>query len=336
MPAPTITTLPTPPSRSTSPSTFATQADAFVAALPEFVSDANAQASYLDGIATAADADATAAAASAAAALVSQNAAASSASAASASATTASNAATAAAASYDSFDDRYLGPKASDPSVDNDGNALLTGALYWNTASNVMKAYTGAAWVIAYNPATGFLTTDDIGVTVQGYDTDLTAWASKTAPSGTAVGTTDTQTLTNKTLQTPNITSGLLLSSSAGTSGQVLASQGSGVAPAWVNAAGGVEVWAYVTMNAGAPTLQNSKNVSSITDLGVGQFDVNTTTRNSQYYASVASCWGAATEATTRPSFNGATTKIALYFNSSSGTLTDPTFSWSVISAGAI
>lgn len=205
MPAPTITPLPTPPSRSTDPTNFATEADAFVAALPEFVTDANAQASYLDGIATAADADASAAAASAAAALASQNAAASSASSASASAATASNAATAAAASYDSFDDRYLGAKASDPTLDNDGNALLTGALYWNTATNVMKAYTGSAWVIAYNPATGFLTTSDIGVSVQGYDADLTAWAGKTAPSGVAVGTNDTQTLTNKTLTAPII-----------------------------------------------------------------------------------------------------------------------------------
>jgi len=68
MPAPTITPLPTPPSRSTDPTNFAIEADAFVAALPEFVTDANAQASYLDGVATAVDADAVAAAASATAA----------------------------------------------------------------------------------------------------------------------------------------------------------------------------------------------------------------------------------------------------------------------------
>lgn len=54
--------------------------------------------------------------------------------------------ANAAAASYDSFDDRYLGSKASDPSLDNDGNALLTGALYWNSASSVMRVYTGSLW----------------------------------------------------------------------------------------------------------------------------------------------------------------------------------------------
>jgi hypothetical protein len=72
------------------------------------------------------------------------------------SATNAASSATAAAASYDSFDDRYLGAKSSDPSVDNDGNALLTGAIYWNTASNVMKVWSGTAWV-SYNPAISYL-----------------------------------------------------------------------------------------------------------------------------------------------------------------------------------
>jgi uncharacterized protein YjbI with pentapeptide repeats len=55
-------------------------------------------------------------------------------------------AATAAAASYDSFDDRYLGAKSSAPSVDNDGDALVEGALYWNSVSNTMFAWTGSAW----------------------------------------------------------------------------------------------------------------------------------------------------------------------------------------------
>ena len=62
------------------------------------------------------------------------------------SATAAAASATAAAASYDSFDDRYLGAKSSAPSVDNDGNALLTGALYWNSVTNVMFVWSGSAW----------------------------------------------------------------------------------------------------------------------------------------------------------------------------------------------
>ena len=52
----------------------------------------------------------------------------------------------AAEAAFDSFDDRYLGAKSSDPSVDNDGDALITGALYFNSTSGVMKNYTGSAW----------------------------------------------------------------------------------------------------------------------------------------------------------------------------------------------
>mgnify|MGYP001107095916 CR=1 FL=1 len=42
---------------------------------------------------------------------------------------------------YDNFDDRYLGVKTSDPSTDNDGNALLDGALFFDTTLNVLKAY---------------------------------------------------------------------------------------------------------------------------------------------------------------------------------------------------
>lgn len=66
----------------------------------------------------------------------------------------------AALAALDSFDDRYLGQKASDPSVDNDGNALVAGALYFNTATNVMKVYDGSAWLTAYSAGSGSI--DDL------------------------------------------------------------------------------------------------------------------------------------------------------------------------------
>ena len=59
------------------------------------------------------------------------------------------NAATSAAesaASYDSFDDRYLGAKSSDPTLNNDGDALSAGALYFNTVSNLVLSYTGSIW----------------------------------------------------------------------------------------------------------------------------------------------------------------------------------------------
>ena len=96
---------------------------------------------------------ATNAATSASNASTSETNAASSASAASTSATNASNAQTAAETAqaaaelaYDNFDDRYLGPKTTDPTLDNDGDALLDGALYFNTTTNVIKYWNGSTW----------------------------------------------------------------------------------------------------------------------------------------------------------------------------------------------
>ena len=63
-----------------------------------------------------------------------------------ASASAASASAASAAASYDSFDDRYLGAKAVAPTVDNDGNALITGTIYWDTPSAQMFTWSGTSW----------------------------------------------------------------------------------------------------------------------------------------------------------------------------------------------
>jgi hypothetical protein len=137
---------------------------------------ATTSASAAASSASAAASSASAASSSASAASSSASAAASSASAASSDASAAASSASSAAASYDSFDDRYLGAKSSDPTLDNDGNALLTGALYWNSSANEMRVYSGSAWIISYLPASGYVTL------------------------------TGTETLTNKTLTSPAIT----------------------------------------------------------------------------------------------------------------------------------
>ncbi len=126
----------------------------------------------------------------------------------------------AAEAALDAFDDRFLGTKTSDPTLDNDGNPLIDGALYWNTTVNEMKVYdlgntiwvtmpefsvsavtyenlntngdvgTGSTQVAAgdhthsgvYEPADATILKDaDIGVNVQAYDPDIATVAASQA-----------------------------------------------------------------------------------------------------------------------------------------------------------
>jgi len=79
-------------------------------------------------------------------------------------------------------------------------------------------------------------------------------------PAGAVVGTTDTQTLTNKTLTTPVINSATV-------------STVSGTAPLYM-----CRAWANLDGGAATPAVRASGNVSSITDNGAGDYTVNFTT----------------------------------------------------------
>ncbi len=131
--------------------------------------------------ATAAAGSATSAATSASDSSTSAIASASSATSATNSATSATNSATAAAASYDSFDDRYLGAKSSDPSTDNDGDALVVGALYFNTTTNIMMTYTGSAWQSIATGGAGLLASNNLS--------DVQSASASRTNLGVAIGT---------------------------------------------------------------------------------------------------------------------------------------------------
>ncbi len=57
----------------------------------------------------------------------------------------------------DNFDDTYLGAKASDPTLDNDGDSLGDGDLYFNTTNNILKVYNNSAWQAAALDASGLV-----------------------------------------------------------------------------------------------------------------------------------------------------------------------------------
>jgi hypothetical protein len=112
-------------------------------------------------------------------------------------------------AAYDNFDDRYLGAKTADPTLDNDGDALVAGALYFNSVDGAMRVYTGSVWVDAYAAGTSFLAKAnnlsdlpnvatarqnldlEIGVDVQAYDATIL----KSADIGVTVQGYDATTL---------------------------------------------------------------------------------------------------------------------------------------------
>jgi hypothetical protein len=128
--------------------TFKADVDAFFGTrLPTFTTEANAlQTDVTNKQVTASDA-ATTATTKASEALNSANNAATSKTGADSARDAAVVAKNAAEAALDSFDDRYLGAKATAPTADNDGAALLTGALYWDTALPGMRSWNGTAWV---------------------------------------------------------------------------------------------------------------------------------------------------------------------------------------------
>ena len=254
-----VTALPTAPNRNTqtNPLTYSQTADAWAGALPTWTTQVNNIASNVNfnaesafDSAAEALASASAAASSASSASTSASNASTSASNAASSASAASTSASNAAASYDLFDDRYLGAKASDPSVDNDGNPLVTGAMYFNTTTNSTRIYNGTGWqdsaaiATSINLATqvsGTLAVANGGTGITSFGAGIATFLGTPSSANLASAVTDETGSgalvfgTSPTLTDPKIS----LGGTNGTAGQVPVSQGAGVPPVW-GAVGGV------------------------------------------------------------------------------------------------
>lgn len=81
------------------------------------------------------------------------------------------------------FEAIYLGPHAVAPTVDNEGNPLQTGSLYWSTAVSAMFAWSGTEWVAfssAVDSVNGqigavIITRGDLGAAASGANADITS-----------------------------------------------------------------------------------------------------------------------------------------------------------------
>lgn len=90
----------------------------------------------------------------------------------------------------------YLAPSAIGSTIQA-YDADLSAIAALSGATGLLKKTAADTWTL---DTASYIATSAIGTTVQAYDADLDTWSTKTAPSGTVVGTTDAQTLSSKTV----------------------------------------------------------------------------------------------------------------------------------------
>jgi len=171
------------------------------------------------------------------------------------SASSAATSASSAATTYDNFDDRYLGSKSTAPTVDNDGNTLLVGAIYWNDVLNNMYVWSGTVWVqIA---TTSVYAAPTLGSTTIASGTTYSNVTGLTINS-TTIPTSKTLVATDSTVY--------VVPSQSGQSGKYLTTDGT------------TSSWGTIAAGYSAPTLGSTSIGSGATVSNVNALTINSTT----------------------------------------------------------
>ena len=171
------------------------------------------------------------------------------------------------------FNTIYLGAKDTAPTVDNDGNTLIVGALYFNTVTDIMYAWDGTSWISAIAGAN--TATTDTNQTITGVKTftqPIVGSVTGNAATATAIATSRTFNLSGDVVGvaqsfngTANVSIPSTIANNAVTVSKLGVNEQKQIAKAWVNFNG--------TTSPG--TIRSSYNVSSVTKNGTGDYTVN-------------------------------------------------------------
>ena len=159
--------------------------------------------------------------------------------------TNAATSATNAANSFDSFDDRFLGTKASDPTLDNDGNALVEGAMYYNSTDNDIRFYNGSTWDAPATDAATSATASASSATASATSATNSAnsatasatSASNAATSETNAGTSETNAASSASAASTSASNASTSETNAATSASTATTQASNASTSATNAA---------------------------------------------------------------------------------------------------
>lgn len=156
----------------------------------------------------------------------------------------------------DQFQDNYLGPHSSDPTTDGDGDALTVGDIYFNTTDNVLKFYSGSAWVAPESIASAAATSAQSS-------------SSAAATSETNAATSATNAAASETNASTSETNAASSSTSASTSATAAASSASAASTSAINAA-----------NSASASASSASSASSSATTASGHATTTTTRKN--------------------------------------------------------